>query len=228
VAGDIGLIGGDEFRRGCEDMDREIMRASDQDPAQVLIVPTAALDAPGRAADNGVRHFGAQGADARRLMILEKAHADDAGLIQSSQGAGVVYFTGGSPDHLLATLRDSELLRTLLAASADGAVLAGSSAGAMVMGSHMRRPRTGDWVEALGIVPGVAVLPHHESRDPAVVSRQLREQSPAGLTVLGIDARTGCLGRPGRWRVIGQGKVTVYRGSGWAVYGPGERLSGDV
>ncbi|HJN87630.1 MAG: Type 1 glutamine amidotransferase-like domain-containing protein [Dehalococcoidia bacterium] len=228
MPGDIGLIGGDEFRRGCEDMDREIMGASGQDPARVLIVPTAALDGPVRAADNGVRHFNALGSDARRLMVLERAHAEDPGLIQSSQGAGVVYFTGGSPDHLLATLRDSALLKTLLAAVDQGAVLAGSSAGAMVMGSHMRRPGGGDWVEALGIVPGIAVLPHHESRDPAEVSRQLRSQSPAGLTVLGIDARTGCLGRPGRWQVVGQGKVIVYRGADWAVYGPGGRLPGDV
>jgi len=228
VAGDIGLIGGDEFRQGCEDMDRELMRASGQDPARVLIIPTAAVDGPARAADNGVRHFGALGSDARRLMVLKRAHAHDTGLIQSSQGAGVVYFTGGDPYHLLTTLRDSEILRAILAAVDEGAVLAGSSAGAMVMGSQMRRPGSGEWVEALGIVPEVAVLPHHESRDPAEVSRQLRTQAPAGLTVLGIDARTGCLGRPGRWLVVGQGKVTVYRGDEWAVYGPGRRLPDDV
>ncbi len=209
-------------------MDREIMRASGQDPARVLIVPTAAVDGPARAAGNGVRHFSALGADARSLMILERAHAEDAGLIQSSQGAGVVYFTGGSPDHLLATLRDSELLKAILAAVDKGAVLAGSSAGAMVMGSHMRRPRTGEWVEALGIVPGIAVLPHHENRDPAEVSRQIRDKAPPSLTVLGIDARTGCLGRPERWQVAGQGKVTVYRGARWAMYGPGEALPDDV
>jgi cyanophycinase len=204
------------------------MRASGPDPVRVLIVPTAALDGPARAADNGVRHFGALGADARRLMVLERAQAGDAGLIQSSRGAGVVYFTGGSPDHLLATLRDSELLKAILAAADNGTVLAGSSAGAMVMGSYMRRPGSGEWVEALGIVPGFAVLPHHESRDPAELSRQLRAQAPACLTVLGIDARTGCLGGPGRWRVAGQGNVTVYRGAGWTILGPGERLPGDV
>jgi cyanophycinase len=209
-------------------MDRELMRASGQDPARVLIVPTAAVDGPAKAADNGVRHFSALGADAQRLMVLAKAHANDASLVQSSQGAGVVYFTGGNPGHLLATLWDSEFLKALLAAMGEGTVLAGSSAGAMVMGSQMRRPGSGEWVKALGIVPGIAVLPHHEGRDPAEVSRQLRAQAPAGLTVLGIDARTGCLGRPGKWRLAGQGKVTVYRGAEWTVYGPGGCLPGDV
>jgi cyanophycinase len=209
-------------------MDLEIMRASGQDPAKVLIIPTAAVSGPAKAASDGVRHFSSLGGDASRLMVLNKGQADDAAFIQPSRGAGVVYFTGGSPDHLLATIRESELLRTILEAVEGGAVLAGSSAGAMVMGSLMRRPGGGQWVEALGIVPGVAVLPHHEGRDPAETSRQLISQAPAGLTVLGVDARTGCLGRPRSWRVVGAGKVTVYRGSEWAVFGSGEWLPSDV
>jgi len=228
MAGEIGLVGGDEFRPGCEDMDREIMRASGQDPARVLIVPTAAVTGPVKAANDGVAHFGNLGADAGRLMVLDKSQANDAALIQPSRGAGVVYFTGGSPDHLLDTLRGSELLKSILAAVAGGAVLAGSSAGAMVMGSLMRRPGGGEWVAALGIVPGVAVLPHHEKSDPAETSRRLREQVSGDLTVLGIDARTGCLGRPGNWRVVGYGNVTVYRGADWLVYGSGERLPSNV
>ena len=91
----------------------------------------------------------------------------------------------------------------------------------MVMGSLMRRPSSGGWVEALGIVPGTAVLPHHENSNPDEVVKQLREQTPAGITVLGIDARAGCLGRPGNWRVVGSGNVTVYQGGDWQVYPPG-------
>ena len=228
MPGEIGLVGGEEFRPGCEDMDREIMRASGQDPARVVIIPTAAVTGPAKAANDGVTHFSGLGAEAAQLMVLEKAHAEDPAFIEPSRGAGVIYFTGGSPEHLLDALRDSRLLKALLDAVEAGAVLAGSSAGAMVMGSMMRRPGGGGWVEALGIVPGVAVLPHHERSDPAETSRQLRDQVPADLTVLGIDARTGCLGRPGSWRAVGSGKVTVYRGADWAVYDSGVRLPSDV
>ena len=228
MAGYIGLVGGGEFRPGCEDMDREIMRASGQSPAQVVVIPTAAVAGPAKAAEDGVRHFSSLGGDPRRLMVLNKSQADDAEFIQGVGGAGVIYFTGGSPDHLLATLRGSRLLEAILAALDGGAVLAGSSAGAMALGSLMRRPSSGEWVEALGVVPGTAVLPHHEGRDPAETSSQLRGQVPSDLTVLGIDARAGCLGRPGDWRVVGSGNVTVYQGADWAVYHPGERLPGDV
>ena len=228
MAGQICLVGGEEFRTGCEDMDREIMEASGQSPARVLVIPTAAVTGPAKAANDGVTHFRMLGGDASQLMVLERAHADDPAMCQPSREAHVVYFTGGSPDHLLSTVKDSSLLTALAESMAEGLVLAGSSAGAMVMGSMMRRPRSGGWVEGLGLVPGVAVLPHHENRDPAETSKELQEQGLGGLTVLGIDARTGCLGGPGAWRVVGSGKVTVYQGSEWSVYESGQVLPPEV
>ena len=233
MAGEIGLVGGEEFRRGCEEMDREIMRASGGQPARTLIIPTAAVTGPAKAANDGVVHFGGLGGDSRQLMVLDREQAEDVDFIRPVDDAEVIYFTGGSPDHLLEVLRGSRLLASILGAVERGAALAGSSAGAMVMGSYMRR--RGGWMEALGLVPGVAVLPHHESRNPAEVSRELQAEAPPGLTFLGIDARSGCLGRPGNdaspvagWRVVGSGKVTVYRDGDWAVFQPGEILPGTV
>ena len=228
MAGQICLVGGEEFRTGCEDMDREIMQASGQSPARVLVIPTAAVTGPAKAANDGVTHFRKLGGDSSQLMVLEREHADDPAFCQPSRETHVVYFTGGSPDHLLATVKDSALLTALTETMADGLVLAGSSAGAMAIGSMMRRPRSGGWVEGLGLVPGVAVMAHHENRDPVETSQELREQGPSGLTVFGIDARTGCLGGPGQWKVVGSGKVTVYRDGEWAVYQSGQALPPEV
>jgi cyanophycinase len=228
MPGKIGLVGGEEFRVGCEDMDIEIMRASGQDPSRVIIIPTAAVTGPAKAANDGVSHFAMLGGDARQLMVLEREDAENPNLIQEIEGAGVIYFTGGSPDHLLATLRGSRFLEAILSAVEQGTVLAGSSAGAMVMGTLMRRPRIGQWVEGLGITSNIAVLPHHERSEPAETSRQLQGQVPANVTVFGIDARAGCLGRPGSWRAVGSGKVTVYRDGDWQVFNSGESLPGDV
>jgi len=224
MSGQIALVGGDEFRPGCEGMDREIMRASGKDPAKVVVVPTAAVTGPAKAANDGATHFGALGGDSSMLMLLERSHAEDPEFFSAATLADVVYFTGGSPDHLLETVRESRFLAAILASMAGGAVLAGSSAGAMVMGSMMRRPSGGGWVEALGLVPGVAVLPHHERRDQAETSKELQQSAPSGLTFLGIDARTGCLGTPENWRVVGFGRVTVYQGSDWQVFNAGDKL----
>ena len=225
MAGTIVLAGGDEFRVGCEEMDRDVMRASGKDPASVVIIPTAAVTGPAKAANDGVTHFAALGGTASQLMVLESAHANDDALTAPVTTADVVYFTGGSPDHLLATLRDSALLKSLIEGLERGLVLGGSSAGAMVMGSVMRRPSSGGWVEGLGIAPGIGVLPHHERRDPAETLAELRQSAPSGMVYLGIDARTAVLGVPGKWRVTGFGRVTVYRDDQFAVFNAGDLLT---
>ncbi len=234
MAGTIVLAGGDEFRVGCEEMDREVMQASGKDPASVVIIPTAAVTGPAKAARDGVTHFAALGGTASQLMVLERGHANDLKLIEPVRDADVVYFTGGSPDHLLATLGGSALLWALKDGLARGLVLGGSSAGAMVMGSLMRRPplysppEGGDkgdrWVEGLGFAPNICVLPHHERRNPAEVAGELRWSAPDGVVYLGIDARTGVVGGPDDWRVTGFGKVAVYRGNDYEVFASGERL----
>ena len=224
MAGTIVLAGGDEFRVGCEGMDREVMRASGKDPASVIIIPTAAVTGPAKAANDGVTHFSALGGAASQLMVLEASHANDAAFVAPVADADVVYFTGGSPDHLLATLRDSTLLRLLTEGLDRGLVLGGSSAGAMVMGSVMRRPSSGGWVEGLGIARGIGVLPHHERRSPVEVVAELRETAPADTVYLGIDARTAVIGGPGNWVASGFGKVTVYRDGDFAVFSDGDSL----
>ena len=224
MPGTIALVGGDEFRVGCEEMDREVMRASGKEPSRVIIVPTAAVTGPAKAANDGVTHFAVLGGVASQLMVLEPTHANDPEFLSPVSDVDVVYFTGGSPDHLLATLRGSVLLGLLIEGMERGLVLGGSSAGAMVMGAAMRRPSSGGWVEGLGLAPGIGILPHHERRDPEEVSGELRESAPKDMVYLGIDARTGVIGGPGNWQVSGFGKVTVYRAGDYAVFSSGERL----
>ena len=231
MAGTIALVGGEEFRVGCEEMDREVMRESGKDPANVIIVPTAAVTGPAKAANDGVAHFASLGGQSSQLMVLDSGHANAADFVAPVSGADVVYFTGGNPDHLLETLRGSTLLRLLTEGLERGLVLGGSSAGAMVMGAVMRRPplysgsEGGDrWVEGLGIAAGICVLPHHERRDPAEVSGELSRSAPKDITYLGIDARTGAIGGPNGWRVAGFGKVTVYSNGDFAEFSAGERL----
>ena len=81
MSGQIALVCGEEFRPGCEEMDREIMRASGKDPAtnpvRVVVVPTAAVTGPAKAANDGATHFGALGGDSSMLMLLERSHAED-------------------------------------------------------------------------------------------------------------------------------------------------------
>ena len=224
----IALVGGDEFRPHCQEMDTALLQAAGRQHPRVVILPTAAAHSgPQKAANDGVAHFNRLGANAEPLLILNQAQANDPNLVRRIAPADLIYLTGGSPDHLLQTLRNSRLLTAISEAVAQGAILAGSSAGAMAMGALMRRPSTGQWVDALGIAPGIAVLPHHENRDPAQIFPQLQPPLTAGLTILGIDAQTGLLGQPGQWQVVGYGQITAYRPAGWQTYPSGAAITAD-
>ncbi len=219
----IALVGGDEFRHGCEAMDAAILEATGARRPRVSIVPTAAAaQNPAKAASNGVSWFSALGADASAVMALGPADAADPDLLAPLERADVVYLTGGDPAHLLRTLRGSLLLAALRDALARGAVLAGSSAGAMVLGSRMRYR---GWSDALGIMKGVTVLPHHERADPDVVAAELAGEAPPGQTVLGIDAMTACFGAGNGWTALGPGAVTVYKDGAWRRYADGDSVS---
>lgn len=220
MLGPIALVGGDEFRPGCRGMDKALLELGASDQPAVLVIPTAAAaeGRPDMAAANGVVYFSSLGAQAMPLMVLSREEANVPELEVALEGISHVYFSGGSPDHLLEVLRGSLLLERILEWREEGRVLAGSSAGAMVMGEYMRSPRSGEWVEGLGVCPGVGVLPHHEGRDPAEVSASLQGALPERIDVLGIDAQSGCVMKDGKWEVLGEGGVTVYRREGWRRY----------
>ena len=220
VSGLLALVGGDEFRSGCESMDTAILEATGIASPVVLIVPTAAaFENPARAADNGVRHFGSLGADASALMALNRDDAMDAGIVAEVEYADVVYLTGGNPSHLFETLLESLLLEGIKSRLESGGILAGSSAGAMVMGSWMRFR---EWRRTLGIAAGIATLPHHERADPEAALRELRSAPDDLSAVFGIDGRAGALRGPDGWTALGAGRVTVYQGGSWRRFDEGQ------
>lgn len=214
------LVGGDEFQPSCRAMDNELLEMTGIVRPNVLIVPTAAaMERPSLAAQHGIQQFDALGAHASALMAVNADDANDEDLTAAVDRADVIYLTGGNPAHLLEALRGSLLLRRMLDAAQRGAILAGSSAGAMVMGKRMRFRQ---WSDALGVVPEMAVLPHHERASKSQTSRDVSAQTTEGLAVLGIDGATGCVSDGDGWRVLGVGSVTLYGVGDWNVYRAGE------
>lgn len=220
------LVGGDEFRASCAGMDRHVLDATGEANPRVAIVPTAAaFENPGLAASNGVRHFTGLGASAYGLDAVRREDAENPRVVDQLDGAHVIYFTGGSPEHLHSVLAGSPLFSAVNEACDAGAIWAGSSAGAMVLGSVMRRPSSGSPVSpALDIVPNVMVLPHHERSDPNTVTEQLSGSATVGLTVLGIDGGSGVLLDADGAIALGAGNITVYRSGEWRRYADGERV----
>jgi cyanophycinase len=205
----IALVGGNEFRPNCVAMDEQLIRLAPHLPPRVVIVPTAAAhERPELAVQTGVRHFAALGGATKGLLALNRADWENGSHARALDDADVIYITGGNPWYLFRTVHETSLLTAILERCDAGAVLAGSSAGAMVLGGWMRE-RAGGWVRGLGVLPGIAVIPHYRSTG-SLDARALRSNVPEDVAVLGIGEATGCLSREeGRWEVIGENAVQV-------------------
>lgn len=221
--GPIGLVGGDEFRTSATAFDRLLLSLASRTPASVAILPTAAASDgnPYFAAANGVKHFEQIGAEPFPVNIHDAATANDDAIVDELRRADLVYFTGGSPSHLLASLKDSLAWSCLIDLAQREVIIAGSSAGAMVFGERMYY--RGRDVDALGLVPGVVAMPHFE-RVPEERAAQLQASLSPGLTLLGIAGATGCVLHDGEWLVEGPGQVTVISQSGIEIFAAGARF----
>ena len=210
MSGTLALIGGGEFRPGCE-FDQDLLAAAGTDV--VLVMPTgAAFEHPGRAVEAATGWFEGLGAKAEGLMVLARPDAFAPEYVERLRESRFTYLTGSSPMHLRSVLKDTPAWEALGAALADGGVLAASSAGAMVLSDPMVDPRGGAFTVGLGLVPRVAVVPHVEdwSADRLHRTLDLAENDPQ-LTVLCLEAASAAIRGPdGRWEA--SGRVTAYRG----------------
>ena len=214
------LVGGDEFRPSCVELDLAILSVCRTDSPRVAVVPTAAANEnPELAANNGIRHLTALGATAFPVYVLTQEDANDDSVVAQIDNSDLVYLTGGDPSHLVDVMAGSLFLKTIRTCASRDLVLAGSSAGAMAMGSEMLY-RNGS--NAFGIVSNTVIIPHHENRNPEETYDQVKELTKEGTTIFGIDTGTGVVSDSVTQSVHGTGRVVVYDSEGWKIYLPGQ------
>jgi cyanophycinase len=209
MTGPLALVGGGEWSAGCT-FDRGLLDAVGAE--EVLVLPTgSAYEHPERLVATAEQWFGGLGVKVRGLMVLGRRDAIDDANIDAVRSARFIYLAGSSPMHLRSVLKDSTLWDALLEQWNGGAVLAGSSAGAMVLCDPMVDQRGGAFTLGLGLLEGVAVVPHLDSWSEEKAHRTL-QLAPKGLVVAGVDERTALVrDAEGGWTAQGAGAVTVWR-----------------
>ena len=202
----IALVGGNEFRQNCEPLDRALLAQFGKQP-RVRILPTAAKENPRLAAENGIRYFRKLDAEAKAVNILNRLDAQNPALISLLEEADLFYFAGGDPIYLLEVFQDSPAWDEVVRLWRQDRALVGSSAGAMILGEKIWDPGQG-WREGLGLLSGLAVLPHHAVLASRWDVREMLRSLPATFTLAGIDEATALVGPP--WQVLGVGEVVLY------------------
>jgi cyanophycinase len=224
----IGLVGSGEFTPAMADIDREILATLPAHP-RVVILPTAAAgENPEEWAYRGVEHFTRLGARSVGLMVLNWSHAEDPSNVAEVESADLVYLSGGKPARLLAALEGSPLWRGVLGARRRGGWIVGASAGAMVLGDWtlVHRPGAGDgtpteWTIGLGILQGIAVVPHYDRWTEA---RDLADAIAGSCTVFGIAEDSAVLLDEGHCRALGAARSMVRATGKERPLEPGDRF----
>jgi len=236
MPGPVALVGAGEFLAPMAEFDRGLLAATGRARPRVVILPTASApdgEATFRSwAEMGVEHFASLGAEVEPVLVRDAAEGHDSAALQAIGEADLVYLSGGHPRYLVDVLHASPLGSALVSAHARGAVVAGCSAGAMAIVGRsmdfrvmprlrMPLPVPIRWPIGLGLVDGVAVLPHYDAW-PEPLSALVALQAPRGSIVLGIDEDTAVVGANGGWQVHGTGRVTIWRGRRRERFRPGE------
>lgn len=232
--GPLALVGGEEFQPGNEAADETLVAAAERlsaDRASFVVATAAARQDPDRAVRTAVDWFGRLGLNVEELPARRRGQLNSEAIAAGAREGRFFYLTGGDPGYTAQALAGSAAWNAIMAGWRQGAPLAGSSAGAMAFGEWtlIRARMPGDSSRqarpALGLVPGVAVVPHFDRFGHRWVA-SAREALP-DATLVGIDERTAAVWCDGDWLAVGPGAVTVLGASGEEQrFGAGMRICG--
>jgi cyanophycinase len=243
--GALALVGSGEYLPQMAEVDQFLLETvGGPAGARVVVIPTASGLEPGmpeRWNSMGVAHFRALGAEVTPVPLIARADAEDARVVELLRGADMYYFSGGSPEHVIESLRGTPAWEAVRAGYLAGAVLAGCSAGAMMLGGHtlsvrsVARGQPPRWLPALGLAPRIVVMPHFDrmaSFAGEAVFRAILASAPDGATLLGVDEDTALVRLPAangaapRWQVMGRQTVSLFAGDGQRIiYRAGDEVS---
>ncbi len=224
--GTVALVGSGEFLPISDLLDRALLARLPGSP-QVVVLPTASvpdgLGVPERWARMGVEHFTRLGGAVTPVMLRTRADAASPDLAAQIAAANLVYLSGGKPQYLLQTLQDTVCWEAIAGVFAAGGVVAGCSAGAMALaGAMFEWPQLWRTRPALGLVPGLAIIPHFDELPGGM--KILLRRAPRTVTIVGVDGATGLVGPSPEWTVYGRGRVTVFTPGHEVTYRAGEHV----
>jgi cyanophycinase len=206
----LALVGSGEYLPPMNSIDNDLISRLSE-PARVVCLPTAAgtegLERIAYWSTLGIDHFRGLGARVEAVPVIDQVTANDETLAKTVAAANFIYLSGGKPDYLYNTLKDSLVWQAILAVVDRGGVLAGCSAGAMIMGeTFFGFP---GWKVAFGFLPGVTIIPHYDEI-PQIMLKSIRRLIKKEMIIVGVERYTALVKDGERYEVVGTGGVTIW------------------
>jgi cyanophycinase-like exopeptidase len=227
AVGPLALVGSGEYLPSMLAIEAGLLEGR---PPKYVQIPTAA-SAEGEErlqywVDLGRAQADRLGVEAVPIVVTSRDEASDPAIVAQVAGAGLIYFSGGSPRLLASTLRDTPLLAAIVAQWQAGAALAGCSAGAMAMAHTVPDLRRTGSTEGFDITPTLQVLPHFDKMIgwiPDFMTRPFMRPAP-GVTLVGVDEETALVGGPSEFEVQGRQSAWILGNGRRQELPPGSKL----
>jgi cyanophycinase len=234
----VALLGSGEFLPWTSEVDALLLERTTG--SGVLILPTASAPE----GDNVFMRWGNLGLDHYRSLdvpaeIVPLKTRDDAlreDLAAMVDDAAVVFFSGGNPAHLSATLAGTPFWAAVLRGLGRGLAYAGCSAGIACLGDVAPDSTSNDptsahfWRPALGLFPKTYFGPHWDALDVYVpgLRAMVVNSVPSDCRLLAIDENTALVGDGTDWSVIGAGKAALLEDGEWSEYPSGTSFAKEL
>lgn len=213
-------IGGGELAEAPQILD-EFFGLLSKSKDSSLVVMTVATNQPEAAADKYRAMF--QG-NAKHVHVVDVSSRDDgfnARSLETVRGADALFFTGGDQLNVTALMGGTPLDVLIDEKLRDGLIIAGTSAGAAMMSSTMitsggsgNPPMAGgvDFAPGMNLIDGTIVDTHfsQRARHGRLLTAVAHYPEAIGL---GIDEKTAMVVHRNKFKVLGNGVVTVVDGS---------------
>jgi cyanophycinase len=232
----LGLLGSGEFEPWSGEVDRWLVDRSRTGGDRVLVLPTASApegeDVFGRWASMGLAHYADLGIAAEVVQIRTREDAQDPAHVDRLATASMVFFSGGNPAYLSATLAGTAFWAALLAAMDKGLAYGGCSAGVACLGERAIDTAAGRfepdvWKPGLGVFQRVWFGPHWDALDLYVpgLTGFIEASVPQDQLLLTIDEHTAIVGNGRTWEVVGAASAHVRIGEAWTHHPVGSRFT---
>jgi cyanophycinase len=232
------LLGSGEFLPWTSEVDAWLLERTSGDG--VLILPTASApegDAVFQRWGNlGLEHYLSLDVSAEIVPLKTRADAEREDLAVKVDDAAVVFFSGGNPAYLSATLAGTAFWKAVLRRLDHGLAYAGCSAGISCLGDVAPDSTSNDptsahfWRPALGLFAKTYFGPHWDALDVYVpgLRAMLMASVPDDCRLLAIDEDTALVGDGKDWQVLGAGGAALFEEGTWTEYPSGTAFTKEL
>jgi len=174
----------------------------------------------------GLEHYRALGVPSEVVALKSRDDAEREDLAAAVGRASLVFFSGGNPAYLAATLEGTRFWAAVLEGLDRGLAYSGCSAGIACLGDVAPDSTSNDptsahlWRPGLGLFPKTYFGPHWDALDVYVpgLRATIVASVPSDCRLLAIDEDTAVVGDGTGWTVMGVGTAALLEDGRWSEY----------